>query len=118
MCKRVKQPYLGKFNLVGGKVKENEDDYNAAYRELFEESGITKDDITLTYIMDMHFKLDDLLLEVFAGKLNKEVQLVEEVNPLVWMSLDEDYTSDKFAGEGNIQYMLNYIEEYYKEILE
>ena len=42
MCKREKEPYKGKFNLVGGKVEENEDELIAAYRELQEETGITK----------------------------------------------------------------------------
>lgn len=34
MCKREKEPYKGKFNLVGGKVEQNEDELHAAYREL------------------------------------------------------------------------------------
>ena len=45
MCKREKEPYKGKFNLVGGKVEQNEDELHAAYRELQEETGITNNDI-------------------------------------------------------------------------
>ena len=41
MCKREKEPYKGKYNLVGGKLEENEDSFNAAYRELKEETGLT-----------------------------------------------------------------------------
>ena len=51
MCKREKEPYKGKFNLVGGKVEKNEDEIHAAYRELQEETGITNNDIKLTHIM-------------------------------------------------------------------
>ena len=40
-CIRAKQPYKGLYNFVGGKVEENESSYDAAYRELFEETGIS-----------------------------------------------------------------------------
>ena len=36
MCKREKEPYKWKFNLVGGKLEENEDSLSGAYRELEE----------------------------------------------------------------------------------
>ena len=107
MCKREKEPYKGKFNLVGGKVEENEDELYAAYRELQEESGITNDDITLTHIMNFQYKISDMELEVYAGKLNKEVRLVEEVNKLFWIDANENFFDvNKFAGEGNIGHML------------
>lgn len=31
MCKREKEPYKGKFNLVGGKVEQNEDGLHAGH---------------------------------------------------------------------------------------
>ena len=34
MCKREKEPFKGKFNLVGGKVENGESELSAAYREL------------------------------------------------------------------------------------
>ena len=68
MCKREKDPYKGKFNLVGGKVEQDEDEMHAAYRELQEETGITKDDITLTNVMNFEYKMSDVELEVYAGK--------------------------------------------------
>lgn len=46
-CIRSKDPYKGKYNFVGGKVEENETNDEAAYRELFEETGISKNDIEL-----------------------------------------------------------------------
>ena len=82
MCKREKEPYKGKYNLVGGKLEENEDSLEGAYRELEEETGITKDDTILTYLMNFEYKLLDMQLQVFVGKLNKEKTLVEEVNKL------------------------------------
>ena len=41
-CKRQKNPYRGLYNFVGGKVEPGEDSETAAYRELFEETGITR----------------------------------------------------------------------------
>ncbi|MBQ7050022.1 MAG: NUDIX domain-containing protein, partial [Firmicutes bacterium] len=42
MCRRKKNPFKGLSNLVGGKIEEGEDGMTAAYRELQEETGITK----------------------------------------------------------------------------
>ena len=50
MCKRKKEPYKGLANFVGGKIEKNENGLDAAYRELEEETTITKDDITLLHI--------------------------------------------------------------------
>lgn len=66
MCKRAKEPYKGKFNLVGGHVEPSEDELHAAYRELQEETGITNKDITLTHIMDFEYKMSDMELEVYT----------------------------------------------------
>lgn len=111
MCKREKEPYKGKFNLVGGKVEKNEDELSAAYRELQEETGITNNDITLTHIMNFQYKMSDIELQVYAGKLNKDVELIEELNKLYWMCKDENFFDiDKFAGEGNIGHMIQQIQ--------
>lgn len=107
MCKREKEPYKGKFNLVGGKVEQGEEEVHAAYRELQEETGITKDDINLTHIMNFEYKMSDMELEVYAGKLNKNVELVEEVNKLYWIDKRENFfDKEKYAGEGNIGHMV------------
>lgn len=117
MCKRAKEPYKGKFNLVGGKVELNEDELSAAYRELQEETGITNKDIKLTHIMNFQYKISDMELEVYSGKLNKDVNSIEEVNELYWMDKNENFFDlDKFAGEGNIGHMLQQA-EIYKNIL-
>lgn len=118
MCKRTKEPYKGKFNLVGGKLENGENELEAAYRELNEETGITKQDIELTYVMNFQYKLTDMELEVFAGKLNKDIEVVEEVNKLYWLDVTEDfYDNDKFAGEGNIGVMIKQVELYKEKIL-
>ena len=113
MCKREKEPYKGKFNLVGGKVKFGEDELHAAYRELQEETGITNDIVKLTNIMNLQYKMSDTELEVYVGKLNKDVNLVEEVNKLYWIDNKENFFDfNKFAGEGNIGHMLEQVKIY------
>lgn len=52
-------------------------------------------------------------MEVYMGKLNKKVELTEEVNPLRWMDKDRDfYNLDDYAGEGNIWHMIKRSELY------
>ena len=117
MCKRVKEPYIGKLNLVGGKVEPNEEELHAAYRELQEETGITANDITLTHMMNFQYKMSDIELEFYMGKLNKNVNLVEEVNHLYWIDKNENFFDmNQFAGEGNIGHMLQQAELYKKQL--
>lgn len=117
MCKRAKEPYKGKYNLVGGKVEQGEDELHAAYRELQEETGITNEDVSLKHLMNFQYQMSDMELEVYVGKLNKNVQVKEEVNELVWMDKKENFFNmEKYAGEGNIGHMIEQV-EYYKEKL-
>lgn len=55
MCKRTKEPYKGMYNLVGGKIEKENDGLNEAYRELYEETNISKEDIRLTYFMNIAY---------------------------------------------------------------
>ena len=113
MCKREKEPYKGKFNLVGGKVEQGEDELHAAYRELQEETGITKEDIKLTNLMNFEYKMQDMELELYVGKLNKEKKVVEEINKLYWIDKQDDFFDvEKYAGEGNIGHMMRQVELY------
>lgn len=118
MCKRAKEPYKGKYNLVGGKVEQGENEMNAAYRELQEETGITKEDIELTHLMNFQYKMSDIELEVYVGKLNKKVELQEEVNKLLWINKEENFFDmEKYAGEGNIGHMIEQVECYKQKLL-
>ncbi|GIO68345.1 NUDIX hydrolase [Paenibacillus cookii] len=57
MCKRLKDPYKGLSNLVGGKIEPGERGMDAAYRELMEETGISPEDVTLHHVMDFTYYL-------------------------------------------------------------
>ena len=110
MCKRTKDPYKGMYNLVGGKIEKENDVLNEAYRELYEETNISKDDVTLIHFMNITYVKWEKELEVYYGKLNKDVELVEEVNQLEWVPIDENFFDmKKYAGEGNIGHIMEEI---------
>ena len=110
MCKRTKEPYMGMYNLVGGKIEKENDGLNEAYRELVEETNITKDDIELTHFMNLTYVKWDKELEVYYGVLNKDVELIEEVNKLEWVDTNENFFDmTRYAGEGNIGHIIEEI---------
>ena len=118
MCLRSKNPYKGLYNLVGGKIDEGEEGIIGAYRELEEETGITISDIVLSHLMDFEYHMSGVELQVYAGKLNKKMELIEEVNKLFWVSIDEDFFDmTKYAGEGNIGHMVEQVRIYREALL-
>ena len=114
-CVRAKEPYKGLYNFVGGKVEENESNDDAAYRELFEETGISNKDIELDHFMDLNYFKYQNNLQVYYGILNHEVNLIEEKNKLEWLTInDEMLNNSKFAGNYNIPHIIRQIKIYLK----
>ena len=110
MCKRTKELYKGMYNLVGGKIEKENDGLNEAYRELEEETNIKKEDIDLIHFMNLTYVKWDKELEVYYGILNKEVNLIEEVNKLEWVDINDNFFDmNKYAGEGNIGHIIEEI---------
>lgn len=110
MCKRTKEPYMGMYNLVGGKIEKENDGLNEAYRELEEETAITKNDTVLSYFMNIEYIAFNKSIEVYYGILNKDVKLVEEVNKLEWVDINDNFFDmSKYAGEGNIGHIIEEI---------
>ena len=107
MCKRTKEPYKGMYNLVGGKIEKENDGLNEAYRELKEETNITTEDVKLIHFMNLTYVKWDKNLEVYYGILNKNVNLIEEVNKLEWVSVNDNFFDmNKYAGEGKIGHII------------
>lgn len=116
LCRRKKPPYQGLLNFVGGKLEPGEDGLTAAYRELFEETGITAQDIHLEHLMDFTYYVEDSLMEVYYGRLCRMVALQEEVNQLLWLDVDQDYADGtRFAGCGNLGHIVHLIQMYQRE---
>lgn len=110
MCKRTKKPYIGMYNFVGGKIEKENDGLNEAYRELFEETNIKREDTHLIHFMNLTYVKWDKELEVYYGILNKDVTLIEEVNKLEWVSINDNFFDmNKYAGEGNIGHIIEEI---------
>lgn len=111
MCRRETPPYQGLLNFIGGKIEPGEDGLSAAYRELEEETAITREDITLTHLMDSVYPLDGYYLEVYAGRLIRPVPVFGEENPLLWCRRTENFfATDRFAGRGLLGHILMHIE--------
>jgi len=110
MCKRKKEPFLGLSNLVGGKIEAGESSVDAAYRELYEETGIAREDIRLSHLMDLVYHVCDFSIEVYVGKLQRDVAVSGDENDLYWSPLDLDYFDrTRYAGEGNLGHILRHI---------
>ena len=114
-CIRAKEPYKGLYNFVGGKVEKNETNNDAAYRELFEETGISKKDIKLDHFMDLNYFKYENNIQVYYGILSHEVKLVEEKNKLEWLDINEKLLdNNKFGENYNIPHIIRQIKVYLK----
>ena len=114
-CIRAKDPYKGLYNFVGGKVEDDETNDEAAYRELFEETGISSKDIVLDHFMDLNYFKYENNIQVYYGILKHEVTLVEEKNKLEWVNIDDRLLDNsKFAGNYNIPHIIKQIKIYLK----
>lgn len=114
-CIRAKEPYKGLYNFVGGKVEDNETNEEAAYRELYEETGISKKDIVLDHFMDLNYFKYENNIQVYYGILKEKVNLIEEKNKLEWLPINEKMLDNsKFAGNYNIPHIIKQIKVYLK----
>ena len=112
MCLRRKDPYKGKLNFVGGKLKPDETGMAAAYRELWEETAITAEDISLIHLMDMNYYTYRIQIQVYVGRLNKDVLVHGDENQLLWLPADSNFEDmTRYAGEGNIAHIIEMIRD-------
>ena len=98
-CIRAKEPYKGLYNFVGGKVENGETNDDAAYRELFEETGISREDIELDHFMDLNYFKYENNLQVYYGILKHEVNLIEEKNKLEWVTINDELLNNSKCDE-------------------
>jgi len=112
MCKRRKDPYQGLNCFVGGKIELNESGQDAAYRELYEETGINRDDILLTHFIDYTYHISGVYVEVYVGKLNKIMAVQGDENELFWTDLAHNFfDTTVFGGEGDIGHVMAQIKK-------
>lgn len=110
MCKRLKNPYKGLSNLVGGKIEIGKSGMESAYRELSEETGILKGDVNLHHLMDFKYYLHNCYVEVYVGRLKQDINVLGDENILYWSDLNKDFFDmSLYAGEGNIGHMIEQV---------
>ncbi len=118
MCKRLRNPYKGLHNFVGGKVEADEDGLHAAYRELREETGISAADVTLHHVVTFcypEYDEDNPAYELmsYVGRLRRQVHVSGDENPLEWVSLDQQFFDmNRFAGEGSVGHIVETVRMY------
>lgn len=123
MCHRVKPPYQGLYNLVGGKAEQGENGLHAAYRELREETGVTAANVTLHHLVTFVYPaggagLPPYQLEAYVGRLRREIPVRGDENPLCWMPLTENFFDmTKFAGEGSIGHVAESVRRYRPDMM-
>lgn len=109
------QSYPGIWQMVSGKIKENERAYESAVRELNEETGLKPGKVWSVPTVNSFYssKLDTInLIPVFAIKVEdqSDVKISYEHNEFKWVSLEE--TQNLLAWEGQRK-AVRLIEEYY-----
>lgn len=68
--------------------------------------------------MTCNYQMSNNELQVYVGKLNKEVKVVEEVNKLYWVDANDDFFNiSKYAGEGIIGHIIEQIKLYKEKLL-
>ena len=119
LCHRRKNPYLGMYNFVGGHIEPNETGKNAAYRELFEETSIGRDDITLRHLCDFTYYNQNCYVEVWCGRLRIDFDVRGDENELVWVPSDGNFFDlGKYAGEGNMGHIMEQLRRFGDGMLE
>ena len=60
--------------------------------------------------MDFSYPLDDCYVEVYAGRLNKYVEVQGDENDLYWSDFNHNFfDSSQYAGYGNIGHIMELI---------
>lgn len=122
-CRRMKDPWKGLYNFVGGKVEDGELPWDCAIRELKEETGLEVDNLDLLCRLTYYFNDgnvacntdDGLNLWVYAINVNKDTYVTPEKNPLLWLPLSYYFSHRReFAGEGNVGMLIEYYERIIK----
>ena len=97
MCKRTKEPYRGMYNLVGGKIEKENDGLNEAYRELLEETNISKNDLE-----NLKFTHPDAqIVNTGAGSTNSGWRTHERYFEMIKMYRNQYYLSESFTKYDN-----------------
>lgn len=110
---KTKGPYLNALNGIGGKIDiSDKNEESGAYREVMEETGLSKNDVLpLQYMMTVSYPSGaELFIYCTALKNDSIEPLQMEEEKLEWFSPEmlTDVRDTGLAGEGILPYFVNY----------
>jgi 8-oxo-dGTP diphosphatase len=109
LIKRNKEPYKGKYNGVGGKINDKKElPIEAAYREMFEEVGLSARQTSLKMLLTLNYTTNSTLY-VYYGIVDDRVEKKCDEGTLTWFPIVflSNVFDNRFAGEGNLQYFIS-----------
>lgn len=108
------QPYPGLWQMVSGKIKQDEKAYQTALREIKEETGLIPQQLWVAPTVNSFYEPKNefiCLLPVFAARVNSsEVKLSDEHTDYKWVNKSE--TQKLLAWEGQRK-AVQIIEDYF-----
>lgn len=115
LLQRQKDPYVGRYNGIGGKLKRKESRLDGTLREVNEEINLTSDYLTIKPLMSLRFP-HHVVMDVFYAILRSDVDKTlipseNEEGTLHWVPVNEVMNPTNyflFAGEGNLSYFVSY----------
>lgn len=113
LVKELKEQCYGKWNLPSGHVEENEYIFDAAIREVKEETNLDVELKGLISIYNNMFEDNFCISFVFASKIKKYNELKfdeKEIKEVKWYSIDEIRDMRKSLRDS--EYIINVIKKY------
>jgi len=98
LARRAVEPRKGRYVLPGGFVEFDETPYEAARRELREETGLAVTDLDLLEVHTIHYRRNEASLSIVfhAPRWEGEPEAGDDAAALVWRPV-EFVESDEFA---------------------
>ena len=112
LIKRKRNPFIGKYNGIGGHIEGNETIEECCRREVFEEIGIKIDNpihlVTHNYSKTIEFNNKGVELSVFYYVLDEFVIEDNEEGSFHWMDISfaGDFDNKELAGYANVAILL------------
>lgn len=115
MLYRNKMPYQYHWNGIGGRIELGEIPINAFYRELYEESGIYKNELDRVKELATITLPNGIVLATFYGVLAYEPRILEMESAkgsLAWLCMYEhdllNVANQQLAGDGSVPYLIQF----------
>ena len=111
---RNKDPYANRLNGIGGKIERGETVQEAFQREMYEETGLSPNELAYYQEMVTMTFPNGLKLVCFYGVLSYEsiISVENEEGFLTWYSIEErdllNASNSMLAGDGNLPYLIQF----------